>query len=156
MTEQLHRITVRKATSMSIDDLTITTGYLVDIEPETPAKREILRPVEPDEPDTEIAVGYSKNGLEPLTIVYRNRKVKLTEKPYILFRYINDLYRTEEQTAFDFAELSIVLSNGDELGMSSRAIESLIHRVNISLLEILAPIEISYRKEIAYVSNNHT
>ena len=68
----------------------------------------IIRPVEPDEPDTEVEVGYSKNALEPLTIVYRNRKVELTKTLYILFRYVNDLYRTEGQTEFDFADLSDV------------------------------------------------
>ena len=154
MTESLYRITVRKATSMTIDDLTITTGYLVDIEPEAPVKREILRPVEPDEPDTNIEVGYSMNALERHTLEYRDRKVKLTEKPYILFRYINDLHRTGVKTEFDFAELSAVLSGGDELQMSSHAIESLIHRVNTALLEILSPIEIRYKKEIAYIHDN--
>ena len=50
MTDTLFRVTMRKTTvNVSLEGLTVITGYVVEFEPETPAKREILRPVEPDE-----------------------------------------------------------------------------------------------------------
>ena len=65
---------------------------------------------------------------EPLTVVYQGRRVKFTEKPYILFRYVNDMYRAEGQTEFDFAELSFALT-GDEIALSESAIRHLIRHV---------------------------
>jgi len=143
------RVTFRDAEFNGIPVKTLAvSGFIEKIVPEV---REIFRPAEPDEPDTNIEVGYSRNALERHTLIYRDCKVKLTEKPYILFRYIYDLHRAGIQTEFDFAELSAVLADGDELRMSSRAIESLIHRVNSFLLEILSPIKIAYQKEVAYI-----
>jgi len=108
------------------------------------------RPIPFNEPDTDLAIGYSKNPLEPLTIEYRKRKIKLTEKPYILFRYINDLYWTEGQAEFEFAELSLLLKE-DELGMRNHAITSLIRRVNTALEKIRAPFTLKYKKEVLYI-----
>ena len=88
MSDLLSRIIVQKANVIvSADGTTTIIGYVVDFEPETPAKGEILRPVEPDEPDTEVEVGYSRNVFEPLTIVFQNRKVELTKSAFVLFRY---------------------------------------------------------------------
>jgi len=153
MTELLYRITVKDATfSGPIAGQTVVTGYIVSCEPETPAKREIVRPVAPDEPDTEIEVGYSRNAFEPLTVVYRKRKVELTKTLYILFRYINDLYRAEGKTAFDFAELSEVLT-GDDCKMGKTALVSLIRRLAFFLSKIIAPISLTYSRETLYVVN---
>ena len=148
MAKQLSRITFRNATcnGLSAERLTIT-GF---IEKQEPKVREIFRPVEPDEPDTEIDVGYSRNIAEPLTIVYRNQKVAMTKSLFILFRYINDLYRTQEEEAFEFLELSEFLRrNGYKSG--ERAIESSIRRIRTCLTNIQAPITLNYRKEAVYV-----
>ena len=150
MAEQLSRITMRKTTSISSDELTIITGYVVDFEPEVPAKWEILRPVEPGEPDTEIEVGYSKNPLEPLTIEHRKRKVELTKTLYILFRYVNDLYRAKQRTEFEFEELSDVLS-GDQCGVSAVALGHSIRRLAEFLEKILPPFLLNYRNKTLYV-----
>ena len=115
----------------------------------------MVRPVAPDEPDTEYEVGYSLNALEPLTIVYHNRKVKLTEKPYLLFRYVYDLYRTEEQTEFEFAELSAVIT-GNESGMKKLAIWKLIRKLTIALEKIKAPIVLYSSREVLYVGERES
>ena len=109
-----------------------------------------VHPIEPNEPDTDITVGYSKNPLEPLTIEYRKRKVELTKKLYILFRYINDLYQTEGKSTFEFSDLSLVLT-GDECKMSDRAIESLIYRLTVFLEKIRAPFILAFQLEVLYI-----
>ena len=115
------------------------------------ARRDCLvRPVAPDESDTEYEIGYSTNVLEPLTIVYRNRKVKLTEKPYLLFRYVYDLYRTEEQTEFEFSELSAALT-GNENEISIVAIKHSIRMLATALEKIKSPIVLYSRKETLYI-----
>ena len=127
--EQLYRITVKDATvSGPVAGQFIIVGHVIDCEPEIPVKRDVSCPVTPNEPDTEIEVGYSHDSLEPLTVEYRNRKIELTKTLYILFRYVNDLYRTEGKTAFDFAELSEVLT-GDDCSKSKNALELLIRRI---------------------------
>jgi len=142
---------MRKATfgGGTFELLTIV-GYIVEFEPEAPAKRDVLRPVEPDEPDIEAEVGYSRNALEPLTLVFRNKKVELTKSAFILFRYVNDLYRTEGQEGFEFSELSEVLA-GNEFGKSKSAIESLIRRINICLVKIRAPVSLNFYRETVYI-----
>ena len=75
MSEHLSRITMRRAAVCGpVDNVTVITGYVVDFEPNSnspPAtKRDVLRPVAPDEPDTAVEVGYSRNALEPLTLVF--------------------------------------------------------------------------------------
>jgi len=127
-------------------------GYIVEFEPEAPAKRDVLRPAEPDEPDTEIEVGYSRNALEPLTLVFRERKIELTKSEFILFRYVNDMYRSEGQEEFDFAELSMVLTM-DELGLSSNAIGKIIRQVELALKKIVAPITLFYNREVLYIKD---
>ena len=121
-------------------ELTIT-GYVVHAQPAMPSTisgvREILRQVEPDEPDTDIEVGYSRNALKPLTLVFRLKEEPLTPSLYLLFRYVYDLYRAEERTFFDFAELSEALT-GDECEMSQSAIATLIRRL-IEALETISP-----------------
>ena len=153
MSDHLSRITMRKTTvSGSCDDVLICTGYLVAFEPEVPAKREIVRPVAPDEPDTEAEVGNSKNALEPLTLVFREKKVELTKSAFILFRYVNDLYRTEGQEEFDFSELAEILA-GDECGKSRAAIGKLVRQIATGLAKIAAPVSVTYKRERLYVQN---
>jgi hypothetical protein len=153
MTNQLSRLTLQNATlSGPVAGQMIVIGHIIDCEPEMPIKREILRLVEPDEPDTEVEVGYSKNALEPLTIVFQDRKVELTILAYRLFRYVNDLYRLEGQTEFDFAELSEALT-GDEFGMSRSALGTLIRRLDESLETIVPPFTLNTEKETLYVCN---
>jgi len=85
MSEHLARISMHGTTlGGSFDNEVIITGYVDKFEPGEPAKRDVLRPVEPDEPDTKIEVGYSKNALEPLTLSFCARKIELTESAYIL------------------------------------------------------------------------
>jgi hypothetical protein len=108
--------------------------------------KEILRPVCPDEPDTDIEVGYSKNALEPTTIEYQGRKTALSLTVYRLFRYINDLHRVEEQTEFEFAELSEALT-GDELGKESDTIVRLIKEIRKGLKKIGAPFTLPCQRE---------
>ena len=151
MSDHLSRITMRKATvSGSFDDVLTLTGYIVTFEPEVPIKREIVRPVAPDEPDTEVEVGYSKNALEPLTLVFREKKADLTKSAFILFRYVYDLYRTEGQMAFDFAELSEVLT-GSDCGKSKNALGKLVRRIALALAKIVSPISLTYERERLYV-----
>ena len=86
MSDHLSRITMRKTTvSGSFDDVLTLTGYVINFEPEMPAKRDVLRPVAPDEPDTELEVGYARSRLEPLTLVFREKKIELTKSAFILF-----------------------------------------------------------------------
>jgi len=148
-----HQIIVKDATISGhvAGELTLT-GYIVSCEPESPVKRDVLRPVAPDEPDTDVEVGYSQDALEPLTVVYRGRKAELTKTLYILFRYVNDLYRAEGQTEFDFAELSEVLTC-DECALSSNAIGKYIRCIAHALAKIVAPITLSYYKEVLYIEN---
>ena len=156
MSDHLSRITLRKATfSGSFDDLLILTGYVMAWEPVAPVKRDVLRPVEPDEPDTDVEVGYSRNALEPLVIEFRGKKVKLTDSTYPLFRYVNDLNRAEGQEEFEFAELSEVLT-GTEGGKSNAAIGKLVRRIAKALAKIAAPIVLSYNREVLYVAMNDT
>jgi hypothetical protein len=135
-------------------ELTIT-GYVVHAQPAISGVRDIAGPVEPDEPDTEVEVGYSRNALEPLTLVFQGRKVKLTEKPYCLFRYVYDLYRSEGQTEFDFAELSEALT-GDDCEMSKNAIETIIRRITVALKKLKAPILLTYNREVLYIREKAT
>jgi len=69
MTGNLCRITVRNAMfGGGFFEILTVTGYDAVWEPEAPAKRDVLRPVAPEEPDTDIEVGYSKSIREPLTL----------------------------------------------------------------------------------------
>ncbi len=82
------------------------TGYLEKVEPtEAAPARPVLRPIEPDEPDPETEVAYSRNALEPLTLVFKERKVKLTESLYILFRYIYDFTARRGKMSSSFWKL---------------------------------------------------
>ncbi|GHT10555.1 hypothetical protein FACS1894170_02840 [Planctomycetales bacterium] len=152
----LCRITVKNGSIASVADLMVVTGYLVNFEPALPQPtgpaplRDVLRPIEPDEPDPNIEVGYSRNVLEPLTIIYRNRKTELTKTLFILFRYCYDKYRAEGQAEFDFAEIAEVLT-GDDCGMSKNAIEKAIRRLAESLATIAAPVSIRFNREILYI-----
>jgi hypothetical protein len=153
MTEQLSRITIKEATSSGpIAGLTTIVGYVIQFEPEAPAKREILRPVEPDEPNTEVEVGYSRNALEPTTIEYKSRKTELTVSEYRLFRYVNDRHRLEEQSEFDFAELSEALT-GDECAMTQNAIGAIIRRLVKAMSDLSPPITLSIVKETLHVNS---
>ena len=153
MTEPLYRITVKDATfSGPVAGQFLIVGHVIDCEPKIHVKRDIVRPVAPNEPDTESEVGYSRNALEPLTLVFRNKRVKLTEKPYCLFRYVYDLYRAEGQTEFGFGELSEVLT-GDDFKMGKAALATLIRRIAVLLSKILSPISLTYNRETLYVVN---
>ena len=153
MKNTLYRITVKDATISGhlAGELTLT-GSIVRCEPEGHVKRDVLRPVAPDEPDTDVEVGYSQNALEPLTLEYRGRKVELTKSEFILFRYVNDLYRSEGQTEFEFLELSEILT-GDEFGLSSNAIGKLIRQVAIALANMVAPITLYASMEVLYIKD---
>ena len=152
MTEHLSRITLKEATSSGpTAGLMTVVGYVVNFEPETPVRREILRPICPDEPDSKIEIGYSLNPLEPTTLVFKDRKVDLTLSEYRLFRYVYDLYRIEEQTEFDFAELSEILT-GDECKMSLQAVSALIRRLVKSLADLSPPISLTIVRETLHVN----
>ena len=88
-----------------------------------PVKRDVLRPVEPNEPDTEIEVGYSKDLRKRLYIIFKDREVKLTNTLFRLFVHFSEPYYKEGQTEFTFADISGDLT-GDEFKMKSSAIES--------------------------------
>jgi hypothetical protein len=150
MTDSLSRITLEKANVIVDGGKTTVIGYIIEFESETSAKRDIERPVTPDEPDTEIEVGYSRNVLEPLTLVFRDKKVNLTLSAFILFRYVNDLFLMEGRTEFDFAELSESIT-GDEFGKSKTAIETLVRRIAIALEKLHSPIRLIYNREVLYV-----
>ena len=153
MTDTITRLVVKDAQICGHvgGELTIT-GYVVRSEPELPVNdpNRFLLPVFADAPDTETEIGYSRNLLDPTTLVFKDRKVELTLSEYRLFRYAYDLYRTEGQTEFDFAELSYALS-GDELAMSSSAISMLIRRLAKTLADLSPPITFKYNVEILYI-----
>jgi len=83
MKNTLYRITVKEASLSGhiAGELTLTA---------IPVPSGICRQVTPDEPDTDVEVGYSLDALEPLTLEYRGRKTELTVSAYRLFRYINE------------------------------------------------------------------
>ncbi len=137
-----------------VGNLLPITGYLERIEGETTPIRPVLRPIAPDEPDPETEVAYSRNALEPLTIVFKERKVKLTESLYVLFRYVYDLYRAEGQTEFEFLEIAEAIK-GDDAAMSSSSIKKNIDRLRESLVKLNAPIDLTYRNEVIYVSDKN-
>ena len=151
MSDQLSRITMRKTTvNGSFDDVLIITGYVVEFEPEAPPKRDVLRPIIPDEPDTEVEVGYSKNALEPLTIEFGGRRIELSLSDYKMFRYVYDLYRAEGREEFDFEELSEVLT-GDGCGKSGNALGKQVRQIATALAKIVSPISVIYERETVYV-----
>jgi len=153
MTDTITRLVVKDAQICGhVGGELAITGYVVRSEPELPVNdpSRFLLPLFADAPDSEIEIGYSKNALEPLTLVFRDRKVNLTKTLYVLFRYVYDLYRSEGQTEFDFAELSEVLK-GDDLEMRSTAIGHTIRRLAEHLEKIRSPILLTYRKERLYV-----
>ena len=151
MSDNLSRITMRATTvSGSLDGVVVITGYVINFEPAALIKRDVVRPVAPDEPDTDVEVGYSKNALEPLTLVFRERKIELTKLAFILFRYVNDLYRSEGQEEFDFAEIAEVLT-GDDCGKSTAAIGKLVRKIATALAKLVSPISIKYERETLYV-----
>jgi hypothetical protein len=151
MSENLSRIKMRNTTvSGSLDGVIVITGYLIECEPVTRPKQNVLRPIAPDEPDTEVEVGYSKNALEPLTLVFRKRKIALTISAYRLFRYVHDLYRAEGQEEFEFIEITEIFT-GDELGKSDDAIGKLVRKIATALAKITAPISVTYNRGRIYV-----
>jgi hypothetical protein len=64
----------------------------------------------------------------------------------MMFRYCYDLYRTEEQTAFDYAEISEVLT-GDECKMTASAIGTQIRRLQKVMKELSPPISLTIERE---------
>jgi hypothetical protein len=172
------RVTIRDATppSFPVNGITFVTGYLVKIEPDgigtpflpeptetteqevpTPEKKdepeqktEIRRVIHPDEPDPEVEVGYSDNALEPLVIMYKDKKVRLTESLYILFRYIYDMHRTEGRTEFEFMEISECIS-GDDAEISSASIIKSVQRIQFFLEKINSPLDVTFKNETIYV-----
>lgn len=151
MREIFCRVTLRKPTfSGPVLDLTTCSGYLVDFDPGTPPTLEILRRVDPDEPDPEIEVGYSPNALEPTTIVFKEKKKELTLTLYRMFRYVYDLCRAEGKTEFDFAEIPEAIT-GDPAEIGKSAMESNIKRLRSDLASMNAPIDVTYSKEKIYV-----
>ena len=128
----------------------VAFGKLVSLEPEALAKRELLYPVELDEPDTDIEVGYSKVRGKPLHIIYKDREVELTLATYKLFVYIYEQYRKTGKKEFAFEEISEGLT-GNDCDMSSSAIGTLTYRLAGSLSKILSPFTVRHRREIFYI-----
>jgi hypothetical protein len=156
MPDQLCRITVKNASINSVADVVVVTGYVVHYEPEPPPHtqyRDILRPLEPDEPNSETEIGYSRSVLEPLTIIHKNRKAVLTKTLFMLFRYVYDIYRAEGRNEFDFVEIAEAL-RGDECEWTKNAIEKAIRRLAESLAKILSPISVRFNNETLYVDAN--
>ena len=125
------------------------TGFLVHFEPENIAKR-VLYPVD-DEPNTELEVGYSKEIGEHFVIVFQARKAILTEKPFVLFRHINDLHRKIGQEEFEFIELLGFLRSVG-FPMSENAIKHSVRQIKDALSEIFAPFSLTCRHEKVYIS----
>jgi hypothetical protein len=151
MKDQLCRITLRDATVNGLAAETLVVfGYPVKIEPEDLAKREFVSSVAPDEPDTEIEVGYSKIRSKPLHIVFKDKEVKLTETIFRLFVYVYEPYRKAGQTEFEFAEISEALT-GDDCKMTRRAIETSVYRLAECLSKILSPFTVTFHKEILFI-----
>jgi len=149
--DTLTRLVVKDATITGHVGGEITlTGYVVHATPSMQCIREILRPVCPEEPDSEVEVAYSKSALRPLTLVYRGKEVTLTLTPYLLFRYAYDLYRSEGQTEFTYAELSEAVT-GDELALSKYALDALVRRLHEPLKSIDAPFTVAYLDEEMYI-----
>ncbi len=118
--------------------------------PKSKQVRPVFRPIEPDEPDPETEVAYSRNALEPLTLVFKERKVKLTESLYILFRYVYDLYRSEGKNEFEFLEIAEAIK-GDDVGMTKDSIENCVKRLRGLLVKLNAPIDVTFKKEVIYI-----
>jgi hypothetical protein len=100
--------------------------------------------------DAETEIGYSRHPLEPLTVVYQNRKVELAPAVYKLFRYVYDLYRTESIDRFDFCDISEAMT-GDECEMGRDIITSLVRRINILIRKINSPITVRIKREVLYI-----
>ena len=150
MPKSLSVVTFRKA---HVNGLTaknlVVFGIIDKIETEALAKL-VLRPVETSEPDTEHEVGYSRDIRKPFTLVFQGCEAKLTETPFTMFRYINDLHRTQEQAEFEIAEISVFLT-GKEGKMGRDAIGKLIRKINAALMKIHAPILLTYQLDKVYV-----
>lgn len=99
-------------------------------EPISKPQQTVLRTVKPDEPNSEIEVGYSPNALKPLSLVFKDREITLSLNLFVLFRYMYDLYRAEGQTEFGFAEISEAIAD-DELKMTRRSLERLVERLTV-------------------------
>jgi len=117
--------------------------------PFNPPALSFIEPDDPDAGDTETAIRYSR--LDPLSLVYRNRKVKLTPSTCRLFRYIYDLYQSEGQTVFPFADISEGLT-GDDCGLSTRNIDTMKRRLAVSLEKFRpSPLILTVAKEVLYI-----
>jgi len=127
----------------------VVCGIIDDIETEALAKL-VFRPVEPDEPNTEFEVGYSRDIRKIFAIVYQNREAVLTQMPFVLFRYVNGLYLKEGQAEFEFAEIAEFLT-GDQFKMSPTAIVGSVRRIALALSKICSPYSLTYRCEKIYV-----
>ena len=151
MKNQLCRITLHDAiVNGLVAETLVVVGRFVKIEPEELVKWEVPDPVEPDEPDTDIEVGYSKDRGKPLHIVYKNKEAELTKTLFRLFVCINEPYRKEGKTKFQFADISEGLT-GDDCKMSDKAIERAVGRLGIALSQILAPFYLECLKGNLYV-----
>ena len=88
--------------------------------------------------------------MEPLTIIFQNRKAELTKSAFILFRYAYDFFRAEGQEEFEIAELSAVLTGRDS-GKSKTAIGKLVRQIATALVNIGAPVSVICEREMLYV-----
>lgn len=150
--DSLCRVTIRRPmiTGPVSDTLTVS-GYLVEYEPtEPPQAREILRPIQPDEPDPEKEIAYSRNALEPLTVVYQGRKRNVSLTPYLVFRYVYDSYRAAGKAEFDFYEISIDIT-GNGMGLSSHSIRHCVKTLRMHFVKLRALIDFRIAKEILYI-----
>ena len=83
---------------------------------------------------------------------YQDNRLLLPKKPYRLFQYVYDLYRTEGRTAFEYAELSEVLT-GDELKMSNNNFKYALRVLTSFISKLHAPTSLFCRKEVLYIGN---
>ena len=117
---------------------------------ETPSALPFIEPNDVDTGD-EITIRYSQS--DPLSLVLGTRKVKLTMTTFRLFRYFYNLYQSERQTAFTFADISEGLT-GDDCGLSTRNIDTLKRRLAVSLEKFRpSPLILTIAKEVLYIRN---
>ena len=95
---------------------------------------------------------FSDNPLEPLTLVFGKRKIELTKTLYRFFWYVYDQYRTEGRTAFEYAELSEILT-GDECARSNATFRYAVRLLTALIAKLGAPIALFYRQEVLYIGN---
>lgn len=127
-----------------LDREVVVSGYLTGVEGAVPppAPPEIVERIEADEPDPETEVSYSNNIFEPNTLIFRGKKEKLSEIPFIFFRYLYTLHRVKGQTEFAYTDI-IIAFRKHKILMTDESIESHVKRLRAKLKRMDAPISVS-------------